>query len=72
MFRSLVGRSVIVTGGSKGTGRGIPRAFARAGDNDSQAPMTGALTATRSIVLIAGLRRHMRRFRVRRRTNGHS
>jgi hypothetical protein len=39
MFRSLVGRSIIGTAGSKGIGRGMPRAFARARDNDSQAPL---------------------------------
>src|SRR5262245_36734211 len=31
MFTSLAGRSVIVTGGSKGIGKGISRAFAAAG-----------------------------------------
>ena len=31
MFTSLAGRSVVVTGGSKGIGRGIATVFARAG-----------------------------------------
>ena len=31
MLKSLKGRSVIVTGGSKGIGRGIARVFAREG-----------------------------------------
>ncbi|MEM1315907.1 MAG: 3-oxoacyl-[acyl-carrier-protein] reductase, partial [Pseudomonadota bacterium] len=30
MFTPIAGRSVIVTGGSKGIGRGIARVFARA------------------------------------------
>lgn len=33
MFTSIAGRSVIVTGGSKGIGRGIAAAFAKAGAN---------------------------------------
>ena len=31
MFTSIAGRSVVVTGGSKGIGRGIARVFAAAG-----------------------------------------
>ncbi|MEV0973764.1 3-oxoacyl-ACP reductase FabG [Microtetraspora glauca] len=33
MFTSVAGRSVVVTGGSKGIGKGIARVFARAGAN---------------------------------------
>ena len=33
MFTPLAGRSVVVTGGSKGIGKGIARVFVRAGAN---------------------------------------
>ena len=33
MFTSIAGRSVVVTGGSRGIGRGIARVFATAGAN---------------------------------------
>jgi 3-oxoacyl-[acyl-carrier protein] reductase len=72
MFRSPAVRSVIVTGGSKGIGRGIPRTFARAGITMSGTCMTSALTAACCNVLMAGFRRHMRRFRIERRTDGRS
>lgn len=46
MFTSMEGRSVVVTGGSKGIGKGIARVFARSGANVMLAARDGTTLAS--------------------------
>jgi len=53
MFSSIAGRSVLVTGGTRGIGRGIARVFAKSGANVVVTGRDGAVAATTADELTA-------------------